>query len=43
LKRRQVTNLDGISVVSAPYWEWNKLKKDNEKKKQYLRDLLGLD
>ena len=43
LKRRQVTTLDGISIVSVPYWEWNKLNKDSEKKQQYLRDLLGLD
>jgi len=43
LKRRQVTNLDSIPVISVPYWEWNELKKDCEKKQQYLRDLLGLD
>ena len=41
LKHRQVTNLDGIPVVSVPYWEWNKLKKDSEKKQQYLRSLLN--
>jgi len=43
LKRRQVTNLEGISVVSVPYWQWNKLGKDSRKKQQYLRDLLGLN
>ena len=40
LKHRQVTNLDGIPVVSVPYWEWNKFNKDSEKKQQYLRSLL---
>jgi hypothetical protein len=25
LKRRQVTNLDGIQIISVPYWEWNEL------------------
>jgi len=41
LKHRQVTALDGIQVVSIPYWEWIKLKIDSGKKKQYLQDLLG--
>ena len=48
LKHRQVTNLDGIPIVSVPYWEWralDKLDKDirSEKKQQYLRELLGFD
>ena len=43
LKHRQVVNLDGIPLVSVPYWEWNKFKKDSGKKQQYLRKLLGLD
>jgi hypothetical protein len=42
LKHRQVTNLDGISLVSVPYWEWDKLKNDSKKKQQYLRTLLKL-
>ena len=42
LKHRQVTNLDGISLVSVPYWEWNKVKKDSKTKQQYLRTLLNL-
>jgi len=42
LKHRQVTNLDRIPVVSVPYWEWNKLRKDSGKKQQYLRSLLDL-
>ena len=41
LKHRQVSNLDGIPVVSVPYWEWNKLGKDGEKKQQYLQSLLS--
>ena len=41
LKHRQVTNLDGMQLVSVPYWEWNKLKKDNKKKEQYLWNSLG--
>ena len=40
LKRRQVTSLDEITVVSAPYWEWNDLGKGREKKHEYLRGLL---
>ena len=43
LKHRQVTTLDGISIVSVPYWEWDKLNKDCEKKQQYIRDLLDLE
>jgi len=42
LKHRQVAALDRIKVVSVPYWEWNKLKKDSRKKKQYLQYLLGI-
>ena len=42
LKRRQVANLEGIPIVSVPYWEWNKLAKDGSEKQQYLRSLLGL-
>jgi len=42
LKRRQVPFIDGIELVSVPYWEWNKLGKDKVKKQEYLRKLLGL-
>eukprot|EP00579_Thalassiosira_antarctica_P011504 CAMPEP_0201911768 /NCGR_PEP_ID=MMETSP0903-20130614/2602_1 /ASSEMBLY_ACC=CAM_ASM_000552 /TAXON_ID=420261 /ORGANISM="Thalassiosira antarctica, Strain CCMP982" /LENGTH=502 /DNA_ID=CAMNT_0048446557 /DNA_START=456 /DNA_END=1964 /DNA_ORIENTATION=- len=43
LKHRQVTTLEGIRIVSVPYWEWDKLGKDRSKKQQYLRALLGLN
>ena len=39
LKRRQVTTIDKIHLVSVPYWEWNKLGKDRSKKRQYLQTL----
>jgi hypothetical protein len=42
LKRRQVTAIDEIPLVSIPYWEWNKLGKDQTMKQQYLRTLLEL-
>ncbi len=42
LKHRQVKILDEIEVISVPYWEWNKLGKDEVKKQQYLRVALGL-
>jgi hypothetical protein len=42
LKRRQVSTLDDICIVSVPYWEWNKLGKVSVKKQQYLRSKLGL-
>jgi len=42
LKHRQIAALDGMLVLSVPYWEWNKLKKDSRKKEQYLQDLLGI-
>ncbi|KAL7523151.1 hypothetical protein ACHAXR_000043, partial [Thalassiosira sp. AJA248-18] len=42
LKHRQVTRLEGIPIVSVPYWEWDDLEKDNVKKQRYLRALLGL-
>jgi len=41
-KCRQVHALDGITVISVPYWEWNKLGTDRGKKQQYLRFALGL-
>eukprot|EP00579_Thalassiosira_antarctica_P012125 CAMPEP_0201911798 /NCGR_PEP_ID=MMETSP0903-20130614/2629_1 /ASSEMBLY_ACC=CAM_ASM_000552 /TAXON_ID=420261 /ORGANISM="Thalassiosira antarctica, Strain CCMP982" /LENGTH=282 /DNA_ID=CAMNT_0048446599 /DNA_START=243 /DNA_END=1091 /DNA_ORIENTATION=- len=43
LKRRQVTNLEGITLVSIPYWEWDKCGRDHSQKQAYLRSLLGID
>jgi hypothetical protein len=40
LKRRQVSELHYIQIVSVPYWEWDKLGKDRTKKQDYLRSLL---
>ena len=35
--------VDGMKVKSVPYWEWDKLRNDTEKKKQqYLRALSGV-
>jgi hypothetical protein len=42
LKRRQVTAIDGIEFVSVPYWECDKLGKDEVKKQEYLRKLLNI-
>jgi hypothetical protein len=42
LKRRQVPLIDGIELVSLPYWEWDKLGKNEVKKQEYLQKLLGL-
>ena len=42
LKRRQVKSIDRLSLVSVPYWEWNKLRKDRDKKQKYLQSLLKL-
>ncbi|KAL3763338.1 hypothetical protein ACHAW5_011005 [Stephanodiscus triporus] len=42
LKHRQVAAIDGIQVVSIPYWEWNDLDQSVDKQ-QYLRVKLGLD
>jgi hypothetical protein len=42
LKRRQVSTLDDIQIISVPYWEWNKFGKDRAKKQEYLRFKLGL-
>jgi hypothetical protein len=35
LKRSQVSTLDGICIVSVPFWEWNKLGRNRAKKQQY--------
>jgi hypothetical protein len=43
LKRRQVSSLDDIRIVSVPYWDWDKFElEDHMKKQQYLRSKLGL-
>jgi hypothetical protein len=42
LKRRQVSTLDGICIVSVPFWEWNKFGNDHVKKQDYLLSMLGL-
>jgi len=42
LKHRQVAALDGMTVVSIPYWEWDNHENDTEKKK-YLQSLLGYE
>jgi len=39
LKHRQVERLDGIEVVSVPYWEWDELK-NSVVKQHYLRTKL---
>jgi hypothetical protein len=36
LKRRQVSTVDGIRIVSVPYWDWNKLGNN------HVRAKLGL-
>jgi hypothetical protein len=41
LKRRQVSTLDDIRIISVPHWEWDKFGKDCAKKQQYLWSLLG--
>eukprot|EP00956_Cyclotella_meneghiniana_P015666 scaffold24155_cov89-Cyclotella_meneghiniana.AAC.3 len=40
LKRRQVESIDKLTLVSVPYWEWDKLRKDQSKKREYLKDIL---
>ena len=43
LKGRQMFSVDGIPIVSVPYWDWNKLGNDSIKKQEYyLCSRLGL-
>ena len=42
LKRRQVPSIDGIELVSVPYWKWDTLGQNEAKKQQYLRKLLHI-
>ncbi|KAL7432976.1 hypothetical protein ACHAXM_005056 [Skeletonema potamos] len=42
LKRRQVSSIDGVELVSVPYWEWDELiGREQVKKQEYLRELLS--
>jgi hypothetical protein len=43
LKRRQVTSLEEITLVSVPYWDWYEFGSDRDRKQQYLCSLLKLD
>jgi len=43
LKRRQVSTLDDIRIVSVPYWEWDEFGTDRVKKQMYLRSKLDLN
>jgi hypothetical protein len=43
LKRRQVTSLDKMTLVSVPYWDWHEFGSDRDRKQQYLCSLLTLD
>ena len=36
LKRRQISAIDEIALISVPYWEWDELGQDLEKKQNYL-------
>ena len=40
LKQRQITTVEGIALVSVPYFVWNDLGQDFNKKQNYLRSLL---
>jgi len=42
LKRRQVSTLDGIRIISVPYWEWDEFGNNRAKKQDYLRAKLAL-
>jgi hypothetical protein len=42
LKRRQVSTLDDLRIVSVPYWEWGEFGNNGAKKQDYLRAKLGL-
>ena len=41
LKHRQISSIDGVSLVSVPYWEWNALQIQHDKH-QYLRSKLEI-
>lgn len=41
LKHRLIQNIDGIRVVSIPYWEWSTAENDNEEQ-EYLKSKVGM-
>ena len=43
LKRRQVSKVDGLVIVSVPYWEWRALEKKGPKRQDYLSHKLGVN
>jgi hypothetical protein len=43
LKRRQVSTLDNIQIISVPYWEWDRFGNNRVKKQDYLLSKLGLN
>ncbi|KAL7523719.1 LOW QUALITY PROTEIN: hypothetical protein ACHAWF_000639 [Thalassiosira exigua] len=42
LKQRQVAAIDGIAIVSIPYWEWDLLGNDRDARQRYLWSMLAL-
>ncbi|KAL7551698.1 hypothetical protein ACHAWF_014880, partial [Thalassiosira exigua] len=42
LKQRQVAAIDGIAIVSIPYWEWDRLGNDRDARQRYLWSKLAL-
>ena len=36
LRSRQIANVEGITLVSIPYWDWNELGSDRRKQQNYL-------
>ena len=43
LKRRQVSKVDGLVIVSVPYWEWEALENTRPKRQEYLSHKLGVN
>ena len=43
LKRRQVNNIDGIQVVSVPFFEWHKFGTISAMKQDYLHSVLNAE
>ena len=40
--RKFFESVKSIELVSVPYWNWDKLGKDQAKKQEYLRNLLSV-